>query len=65
MKNPLKYSNPLFLPEGSIRAIIALIIVVTICILSIIGVEHKELFLILSSITGFYFGAATKRKKEK
>ena len=49
--------NPLWLPEGSIRAIIAIIATIGALIIMYTSGEMPEwLITILASIIGFYFG---------
>lgn len=50
--------QPLYLPKGSIRAIIALVVVVTWVILLGLGVMvPKEFYVILGAVVTFYFQA--------
>lgn len=45
---------PLGLPEGSVRALLALVVVVTVCVMSALGKGIPEL---LGSLAGLAFGA--------
>ena len=52
--------TPLWLPDGSIRAIIALILTILIAYLAVVGLlESDKILTLLSVVVGFYFG--TKR----
>ena len=56
--------NPLFLPEGSVRALAFIFIIGTICYLSIVSKNIPELLADIALITiSFYFG--TKAKKNE
>ena len=49
--------EPLWLPKGSIRALIALALVIAVCsITAATGTVPKELLAVVSVIIGFYFG---------
>ncbi len=57
-KGVLQYDQPLWLPKGSIRAIIALLVVVTWVILLGFKVEvSKEFYVVLGALVTFYFQA--------
>ena len=51
-------NQPLGLPKGSVRAIIALVAIATACYLALMGMTDIPEWLntILSVIVGFYFG---------
>lgn len=51
----LDKNNPLWLPPGSVRAIIALIIVITTMVLFVVGTAPGELVAVAATIVGFYF----------
>lgn len=52
-------NEPLGLPKGSVRAIIALLIAITFCIGSSMSIAMPDLKIFLATIVGFYFGART------
>ena len=55
------WNNPLWMPEGSIRSILALLTVGTCCLhLFIFGTIPPELINLASMALGFYFGAKSK-----
>ena len=54
-----KEQNPLFLPKGSVRALIALSVIGTACYMGVSSGEFtmpEWLMTLLATITGFYFG---------
>jgi hypothetical protein len=49
--------QPLWLPEGSVRAIVALVLVTVLSILTLQGQVTGEAFLtIVAAVVAFYFG---------
>ena len=49
--------QPLFLPAGSVRAIIALLLVIVLCFMAVTKAITGEAFLtIASAVVAFYFG---------
>ena len=55
--------EPLGLPEGSVRALIALALVITMCaIAGVTGEIPEEILGIVGIIIGFYFGTRTVTK---
>ena len=55
--------EPLGLPKGSVRALIALALVITMCVIA--GVKNEipnEILGIVGIIIGFYFGVRTVTK---
>lgn len=60
----LRADKPLWLPEGSIRAVLALVLVIAAVVASFIPATNAEQFLwpAATGITGFYFGQAPKRQ---
>lgn len=50
--------QPLWLPEGSVRSILALLLVGVTCFLAVTGSITGEAFLtIAAAVTAFYFGS--------
>ncbi len=57
-KGIFQSGQPLWLPKGSIRAVIALVVVVTWVVLLLAGaLVPKEFYVILGAIVTFYFMA--------
>ncbi len=57
-KGVFQFDQPLWLPKGSIRAVIALVVVLTWVVLLARGVMvPKEFYVILGAIVTFYFMA--------
>ncbi len=49
--------KPLFLPAGSVRAIMALVVVGTCSYLALTGkLQSSEFLVIVATVIGFYFG---------
>jgi len=58
MNNLLNNQEPLGLPPGSVRASLAIMVLLTICLMNIREMEVKqEFYMILGTIIGFYFGS--------
>ena len=59
----LNENQPLFLPSGSVRALIALALVITMCVIAGVRSEiPNEILGIVGIIIGFYFGVRTVTK---
>jgi len=55
--------KPLYLPKGSVRAVIALAFTVTLCYLAMVGkIDSQRLIEIVMAIIGFYFGSKAGRE---
>lgn len=60
MKNDLNKDGILFNLFGSVRKIIALLLTIVFCYLSIIGKVSQEQFIpVFSMVLGYYFGKST------
>ncbi len=58
--------DPLFLPEGSVRAILAIMIFsFTVLLLSIESQYAQEFISLTTVIIGYYFGFRSSAQKEK
>jgi len=58
IKSFFKNEEPLGLPKGSVRALIAIAITVSVVVAMFLGIEVPgEVFGFTASIIGFYFGA--------
>lgn len=58
--------SPLFLPEGSVRAIIAIALTLTFCVMAYEARVIPEFFIaILGIVIGFYFGKRSGEKEVK
>ena len=50
--------EPLGLPQGSVRASLAILVLFTICLMNIQQMKiNQEFYMILGTIIGFYFGS--------
>ena len=55
--------EPLGLPQGSVRALIALALVITLCVVAgVTGSTPKEILGMVGIVIGYYFGARTVTK---
>jgi hypothetical protein len=46
------------MPPGTVRAFMALMVLFTICLMNIRGIQiENDFYLILTTIIGFYFGS--------
>ena len=57
MEKKLGYNAPLCLPEGSVRAILAVLFVATYCIGGLMGVDVSPLEKPVYAVMGIYFAA--------
>jgi hypothetical protein len=54
-------SEPLWLPPGSVRAILALILAVSCIVLALVGVSAQWLNDAFLLVIGFYFGSKAQK----
>lgn len=61
-----KESQPLWMPQGSIRAIITLVVVAVMLYCCVIGVSVDEkLWMLVTTVMAFYFGMRSEFKLQK
>ena len=57
-------NEPLGLPKGSVRGIIAILITITISISALLNIAVNDIFMgLLCTIIGFYFGVRTSNSQ--
>jgi len=61
----LSKDQPLWLPKGSVRSLLALAVTLTVCAMALVGTITAEAFLaIASAVVAFYFGNRGANKQE-